>query len=159
MAECKYANCVVEGKAIKDWMKSDEGLVDYDKCEFRKNVSNSEEIVILDLGEFEFDDEVRETRWHNGVDMARIAACVKYGEPYFGMSLVTAMNGDDYVRIFFRKFIGATIPEFILYFYRLVDGDIYISETNYHVFVKGRRGTVEEWEAAVEELSRKARNL
>lgn len=43
MAECKYADAVVEGKKIKDWMKSDEGLVDYDKCEFRKNVSNTKE--------------------------------------------------------------------------------------------------------------------
>ena len=35
------------------------------------------------------------------------------------------------------------------------DGDIYISETNHHVFVKGRKYTQEEWEDAVEKLSKK----
>lgn len=157
MAECKYAEVVVEGRKIRDWMKSDEGLVDYDKCEFRKNVSNSEEFLIYDLGEFEYDPDVRESRWCNGVDLARVAACIKYGRRYDGMGIVTAMDGDDYVRIFFNNFIGANLTDFIFYFYRVLDGDIYISETNYHVFVKGRRGTDEEWEAAVEALKNKSR--
>ena len=158
MAECQYADCVIEGKTIKDWMKSDEGLVDYKKCKFRKNVSISDQFIIYDLGEYEFDSSVGETTWCNGVDLARVAACVKYGEPYGGMSLVTAINGDDYVRIFFHNFIGATIPEFILYFFRLLDGDIYISETNHHVFVKGRSGTDEEWDAAAKVLKAKWRH-
>ena len=157
MAENKYADCIVEGKPIKEWLKSDEGLVDYEKCEFLKNVSNSDEIVIYDLGEYVFDPDVRKSRWCNGVDLARVAACVKYDESYEEQNIVTAMNGDDYVRIFFNNFIGASIQEFILYFYYLLNGDIYISETNGHVFVKGCKGSDEEWEAAVEVLKSKAR--
>lgn len=154
MAEFEYANNVVDGKKLSEWLKSDEGLVDYSKCKFRHNVSNSPDIVIFDLDEYEFDPDVGETTYHNGVDLARVAACVKYGSPYKGMSLVTALNGDDYVRIFFNNFVGATIQDFIIYFFRLLDGDIYISETNYHVFVKGRpAATEEECKATVEKLS------
>lgn len=41
----------------------------------------------------------------------------------------------------------------MIYFLRLLDGDVYISETNYHVFAKGRLPkTKEEWHDAVEEL-------
>ncbi len=159
MAEFKYANIVVDGKKLSEWLKSDEGLVDYSQCKFRKNVSNTEDIVIFDLDEYEFDPDVGETTYHNGVDLARVAACVKYGSPYKGMSLVTALNGDDYVRIFFNSFIGATIQDFIVYFFQLLDGDIYISETNYHVFIKGRSGySQEEWSATVDELYRKNRH-
>lgn len=39
-----------------------------------------------------------------------------------------------------------------MYFLQLLDGEIYISETNYHVFVKGRTYEREEWKEAVEEL-------
>ena len=152
MAEYKYADAVVDGKKIKDWMKSDEGLVDYEKCEFRKNVSNTDKFIIYDLGEYEYDPDVRQTVYCNGVDLARVAACVRYGAQYDGMSLVTAFNGDDYVRIFFNTFENATIRDFIVYFFHLLDGDIYISETNYRVFVKGREGEEEEWKAVVEEL-------
>lgn len=152
MAECKYADVVVDGKRIKDWVKSDEDLVDYAKCEFLSNVSNTDGTVIYDLGEYEYDSKVEETRYCNGVDLARVAACVKYGEQYDGMRFVTAINGDDYVRIFYNSFRDATIQDFIIYFFRLLDGDIYISETNYRVYVKGRVGTEEEWKAAVEEL-------
>ena len=52
MAEFKFADAVVDGKKMSEWLKSDEGLVDYSKCEFGKNVSNSEDIGIYDLGEF-----------------------------------------------------------------------------------------------------------
>lgn len=157
MAECKYANEVVDGKKIKDWMKSDEGLVDYKKCEFGKNVSNTEAFKIYDLGEYEYDPDVRQTVYCNGVDLARVAGCVKYGEKYDGMSLVTAFNGDDYVRIFFNSFENATIQDFIMHFFQVLDGDIYISETNYRVFVKGRSYTDEEWKEAVDKLKAKKR--
>lgn len=157
MAECKYADAVVDGKKIKDWMKSDEGMVDYEKCKFRKNVSNTERFVIYDLGEYEYDPDVRQTVYCNGVDLARVAACVKYGEQYDGMSLYTAINGDDYVRIFFNSFENATIQDFIMYYFRVLDGDIYISETNYRVFVKGRSYTDEEWRDAVDKLTAKYR--
>jgi len=155
MAECKYADEVVNGKMVKDWMKSDEGLVDYSKCEFGKNVSNSEEFIIYDLGEYEYDPEVLQTVYCNGVDLARVAGCVKYGEQYNGMRYITAINGDDYVRIFFNTFEKATIQDFIIYFFQLLDGDIYISETNYRVFVRGRSYTEEEWKEAVDELMAK----
>jgi len=157
MEECKYADAIVDGKKIKDWMKSDEGLVDYEKCEFRKNVSNTKEFIIYDLGKYEYDPDVRQTVYCNGVDLARVAGCVKYGEQYDGMSIVTAFNGDDYVRIFFNTFENATIQDFIMYFFQVLDGDIYISETNYRVFVKGRSYTDEEWKEAVEKLTAKSR--
>lgn len=157
METFRYAEAVVDGKKIKDWLKSDEGLVNYEACEFRKNVSNTKGIVIYDLGEYEYDPEVGETTYCNGVDLARVLGAVKYGVPYKGMSLYTALNGDDYVRIFYHDFRDATIQDIILGHLRLLDGDIYISETNYHVFVKGRIGTEEEQIAAIEELRSRAR--
>jgi len=152
MAEFEYGEVVVEGKQLKDWLKSDEGLVDYKRCKFGRNVSNKKGIIIYDLGEYEFDPQVGETTYHNGVDLARVAGAIKYGDPYKGMSLYTALNGDDYVRIFMGSFSEITIKDFVMYFLQLLDGDIYISETNYHVFVKGRTYDEEEWKAAVEEL-------
>ena len=160
MAEFKFADAVVDGKKMSEWLKSDEGLVDYSKCEFGKNVSNSEDIGIYDLGEFEYDPDVRETRYCNGVDLARVAGCAKYNEPYYGMSVFTAFNGDDYVRIFYNSFRDVTIRDFVIYFFQMLDGDIYVSETNYHVFVKGRFYDEEEWHAAVDELySRQTKKL
>lgn len=153
-----YADCVVEGKKISDWVKSDEGLVDYEKEEFGLNVSNSKDYVIFDLGEYEYDATVNVTRYHNGLDLARVAGSVKYHEPYGGMHPMTAINGDDYVRIFYNGFRDASIQDFVIYFFQLLDGDIYISEKNYHVYVKGREPvSQEEWEAAVHELYKKQR--
>ena len=160
MADFKFADAVVAGKKMSEWLKSDEGLVDYSKCGFGKNVSNKENIGIYDLGEFEYDPGVGETRYCNGVDLARVAGCIEYGEPYYGMSPITALNGDDYVRIFYNSFRDITIKDFVLYFFRILDGDIYVSETNYHVFVKGRFYEEEEWHAAVDELySRQRKSL
>lgn len=156
MESFKYANIVVDGKKLSEWLKSDEGLVDYSKCKFGHNVSNTENYIIYDLGEYEYDSTVVETRYCNGVDLARVAGCAKYHASYYNMSVVTALNGDDYVRIFYNSYRNATIQDFVLYFFRILDGDIYISETNHHVFVKGRFcESDEEWRAAVEELSTK----
>ena len=152
MAEFEYADIEVAGKKLKDWLKSDEGLVNYSKCKFLKNVSNTKDVIIIDLGEYEHDPTVGETTYCNGVDLARVAGCVRYSEPYKGMHPVTALNGDDYVRIFMHSFENISIEDFVIYFFRLLDGVIYISETNYHVFVKGRNGSDEEWKAAVDEL-------
>ncbi len=33
---------VVDGKPLREWLKSDEGLVDYDRLECGRNVSNTE---------------------------------------------------------------------------------------------------------------------
>lgn len=88
MGKFEYAEDVVEGKKLKDWLKSDEGLVDYEKCEFGNNVSNKKGIIIYDLGEFEHDPDVKETTYFNGVDMARVIAALKYGTPYKGMSIL-----------------------------------------------------------------------
>lgn len=152
MAEFEYAEIEVAGKKLKDWLKSDEGLVDYSKCKFGKNVSNTEDFIIIDLGEYEYDPEVTQTTYCNGTDLARVAGCARYSEPYKGMSDFTAYNGDDYVRIFKNSFSDISMQDFVLYFFRLMDGVIYISDTNYHVFVRGREGSDEEWKAAVEEL-------
>lgn len=158
MEDFRYADVVVDGKKMSEWLKSDENLVDYSKCKFGSDVSNSDAYVIYDLGEYEYDPTVVKTRYHNGVDLARVAGCIKYWKSYYGMSLITAMNGDDYVRIFYNTFADATIQDFVVYFFRIVDGDIYVSETNYHVFVKGRLcDTQEEWAAAVDALYAKER--
>ena len=152
MGKWTDGDAIVAGKTIREWTKSDEGLVDYSKCEFKKNVSNNKEYMIFDLGEFEHDPEVRKTVYCNGVDLARVAGCVHYDEPYKGMSYYAAVNGDDYVRIFMHSFKEITIEDFVMYFFRMLGGDIYISETNHHVFVKGRDSSEEEWKNAVEEL-------
>ena len=157
MGEFQYAEIVVDGKKLKDWLKSDEGMVNYEACEFRKNVSNTKGIVIFDLGEYEFDPDVGETRYCNGVDLARVLAVREYGVPYKGMSMVTALNGEDYVRIFYNTYRDVTIKDIVFGYFKLLDGDVYISETNYHVFVKGRIATDEEWQATVEELRSRAR--
>ncbi len=45
-----------------------------------------------------------------------------------------------------------------MYFLQLLDGDIYISDYNYRVYVKGRKPSgQEEWEAAVHALYQKSR--
>ena len=147
---------IVLGKPIKEWARSDEGMVDYSKCEFKRNVSNNDEYVIYDLGEYEFDPEVKETTYCNGVDLARVAGAVLYDKPYKGMNDYVAFNGDDYVRIFMHSFRDITTEDFVMYFCHILDGDIYISETNHHVFVKGRGYTQEEWEAAVDKLYSKS---
>lgn len=152
MAEFEYANYEVEGKKLKDYLKSDQGLVDYEKCEFGKNVSKQKGIIIYDMGEFEHDPEVAETTYFNGVDMARVVAGLKYGVPYKGMRLYDALEGDSYVRNFAMWYTELSVEDYVLYFFRLLDGDVYISETNYHVFVKGRTSEEEEWKEAVNKL-------
>lgn len=152
-----YADIVVDGKPLKDWLKSDEGLVDYKKCEFRHNVSTSPDIIIYDLGEYEHDPSVGITHYHNGVDLARVAGCILYKEPYKGMSPITALNGSDYVNVVYGSFKDATTQDFIVYYVHLLNGDIYISDTNYHVFLKGRPAdSEEEWKAVVDELYSRA---
>lgn len=154
MSEFKYANVTIDGHKLIDLLQSDKGMVDYSNCEFGKNVSTTKEYVIFHLGEYEYDSSVRPI-YHNGLDLSRIAACSKFHTPYGGMRLTTALEGDDYMRIFFNAYLGATIQDFIFYFFSLIDGDMYISETNYHVYVKGRIGTEEEREKFIEILSEK----
>ena len=146
-------NAVVAAKTINEWLKSDEELVDYSKCEFKKNVSNNEDYIIFDLGEYEHDPDVRQTIYRNGVDLARVVGCICFDEPYKGMRYMTAIEGDDYLHTFLRAFRNVSIDDFVLYFCHLLDGDIYISEENHHVFVKGRRGTEEDWKEAADELN------
>lgn len=150
-------NGIVNGKFIKDWVQSDEGMVDYSKCEFKRNVSNNEEYVIFDLGEYEYDPDVGQTTYRNGVDLARVVGAIQYDEPYKGMRYMTALEGDDYVRNFLYAFDDVTIDDFVLYFFHLLDGDIYISEINHHVFIKGKKPTEEEWQDAVEKFNSKRR--
>ena len=157
MSEFKYENVIIEGQKLTDLLQSDEGMVDYSNCEFGKNVSTTKEYVIYHLGEYEYDSSVKPI-YYNGLDLSRIAACSKYHTPYGGMRLFTALEGDDYMRIFFNCYVGATIEEYIFYFFSLIDGDMYISKTNYHVYVKGRIGTKEEREKVIEILKEKYKN-
>lgn len=41
---------VIDGRPLKERLKSDEGLVDYSKCEFGADVSNNPKYRIFDLG-------------------------------------------------------------------------------------------------------------
>lgn len=157
MTEFEYADVEVEGRKIKYWLKSDEGLVDYSKCEVGENVSNNEDYMIYDMGEFEHDPDVLDTTYFNAVDMARVIGGWEYGDSYKGMSPYDAYEGDSYVRNFAYRYANLTVEDYVIYFFHLLDGDVYISETNYHVFVKGRKGTDEEWAAAVEKLKSKRR--
>ncbi|MBQ7926766.1 MAG: hypothetical protein IJ335_10810 [Lachnospiraceae bacterium] len=154
----EYADCIADGKQIRDWVQSDQGMVDYEKSKFGVNVSKVKDYVIFDLGDYEYDDSVNVTKYHNGLDLSRVAGCIKYNTPYGGMKLITAINGDDYVRVFYGSFEEATIQDFVLYFLQLLDGDIYISDYNYRVYAKGRKPSgQEEWEAAVHALYEKCR--
>ncbi|MCR5509463.1 MAG: hypothetical protein K6F54_00695 [Lachnospiraceae bacterium] len=145
---------IVDGRPLREWLKSDEGMVDYDKLEFGHNVSNTEDYLIYDLGMFYHDSSVGETRYHNGVDLARVAAVNVMGAyrpiEYDTVDLYSALEGDDYTRIFFNSVRNATIADFIFRFFKIIDGDLYISETCHHVFIKGRFGTSEERKAFVE---------
>ena len=149
-------NIVVDGKALSEWVMSDNGLVDYSKLRFGYNVSNTKGRVIFDLGEYEFDPDVRKTVYRNGVDLARVAACARYSAAYKGMHPKTAIDGWDHMMSFLGGYKGATIDEYVLYFFEILDGDIYISETCHHVFVSGRAcRSQEEWTAAVNAMAPK----
>lgn len=150
-----YLEEIVDGKPVKEWLQSDEGLVDYEKAGLLKNISASKEFIIGDLGEYYIDPSVGLTTWRNGVDLARVVACLKFKVPYNKMRFTTAMEGDDYVRSFFYGYPKAGIEDFIVYFFQLIDGDIYISETTHHVYVKGRNPNEEQWKAAVDVLATK----
>lgn len=153
MGEFKYAEIEVDGKKLKDWLQSDEGLVDYSKTKARKNVSNTKGIVIYDLGDYVFDTDVRPQYYCNGVDLSKVAAVARYEVSYDGMSLKTALDGDDHARVFVNSFENPTVEDFVIYFFQLLEGDVYISETSYRVYVKGRIPADEaEWKAAVDEL-------
>ena len=149
-------NDVVDGKTLSEWVMSDHGLVDYSKLKFGHNVSNTKGRVIFDLGEYEFDPDVRETVYQNGVDLARVAACARYHTEYKGMRFKTAIDGWDHMMSFLHGYRNATISDYVIYFFQILDGDIYISETCHHVFVSGRACTSqEEWAAAVDEMGKK----
>ena len=152
-------NTIVEGKSLREWLKTDNGLVDYDKCEFGADVSNNSEWRIFDLGKFYHDPSVMKTRYHNGVDLARVAgvATSYRDEEYDNLSYKSALDGDDYVTIFFNQIENATIADFVFRFFHIIDGDIYISETCERVFVKGRRGSEEELMRFVESFNSRIR--
>ena len=69
-------NDIVDGKALSEWVMSDDGLVDYSKLKFGHNVSNTKDRVIIDLGEYEFDPDVRKTVYQNGIDLARVLKAI-----------------------------------------------------------------------------------
>lgn len=149
-------NAVVDGKALSEWVMSDNGLVDYSRLKFGYNVSNTKGHVVIDLGEYEYDPDVRETAYRNGVDLARVSACARYGAAYKGMRYKTAIDGWDHLMSFLGGYRGATIEEYVLYFFKILDGEVYISETCHHVFVSGRACTTqEEWTAAVDAMAEK----
>ncbi|MBQ9143308.1 MAG: hypothetical protein IJX63_16195, partial [Lachnospiraceae bacterium] len=88
---------------------------------------------------------------------ARVAAVAEFDAPYDDVSPSEALEGDDFVRLFFDAFMNPTIQEFIMYFFHYMGVDIYISETCYRVFLKVRKCTEEEWKVAVEALYSKQR--
>ena len=49
--------------------------IDYNNTNFFANVSTKDDLVVYYLGQFEEDPDVKETRYHNGLDLVRIAAC------------------------------------------------------------------------------------
>ncbi len=155
MENFKFADVIVEGKRIADYVKSDEGLVDYSIDEFLVNVSSSDEFIIYDLGEYLHDSRVGKTTYYEGLDLARVTACAQFHTTYHKMSFVTAMEGDDYTRVFFQSFRKPTIEDYIFYYFHLLDGDLYISNHNYHVYVKGRIGTEEERKETLDCLAQK----
>ena len=111
-------NDVVDGKTLSEWVMSDHGLVDYSKLKFGHNVSNTKGRVIFDLGEYEFDPDVRETVYQNGVDLARVAACARYHTEYKGMRFKTAIDGWDHMMSFLHGYRNATISDYVIYFSR-----------------------------------------
>ncbi|MBE5963417.1 MAG: hypothetical protein IKL73_05560 [Lachnospiraceae bacterium] len=112
--------------------------IDYNNTNFFANVSTKDDLVVYYLGQFEEDPDVKETRYHNGLDLVRIAACSECHTPYNGMQLDYQYTGDDLVRIFYNHYENATIQDFIKRFFDLNDGDMYISSINNGVYVEGR---------------------
>lgn len=98
-----------------------------------------------------------ETRYHNGVDLTRVAGiATSYSdEDYDTIRNTTTLDGDLSVQIFFGQMRNSTIQDFVYLFFHVIDGDIYISETNHRVFVKGRTGTEEEIIAFVNDYNQR----
>ena len=157
MGEFRYANVVVDGKPLGEWLKDDAGMVNYEMDKFGHNVSTNPDYVIYDLGKFLYDPSVRETRYQNGVDLARVAASVHYWVPYHEVDDFEAINGDDLVRIFFNALEDVTVTDFNLNFFKLLDAEIYISKENFKVYVKGRIGSDEEREKVIADYERRLR--
>ncbi len=155
MKKFQYADVIVEGKPLGEWLQDDSGMVNYENKKFGRNVSLQKDLVIYDLGQFWYDPGVMETRYQNGVDLARVAACFYYGVPYHEVDDFEAINGDDLVRIFFNALEDVTMADFNLNFFKLLDGEIYISKNSHKVYVKGRIGTDEERQAAIDDYERR----
>lgn len=65
MAEFEYAEIEVEGKKIKDWLKSDEGLVDYKKCEQEQDAWMIGPLIFYETSGFLFTRHSAMQSWLN----------------------------------------------------------------------------------------------
>lgn len=141
---------VINGKPLSEWLKDDDGKVDYSRAEFGKNISNTKGYVVFDMGEFVVDPEVC-TDYVNGVDMIRLAGAAYNADPYDDrMDMITPYDGEDVYRIFMLGMENPTLEDFILNFFKLINGNVYISRTTRHVYVTGNIGPEDAWNRAVD---------
>lgn len=95
-----YNNIIIEGKSLAEWMKPDLDFIDYNNTTFFANVSTDNTFTVYYLGQYEYDPDVKDTTYHNGLDLARIAACSECHAPYNNMFADYPLTGDSLVRIF-----------------------------------------------------------
>lgn len=132
-----YNNIIIEGKSIAEWMKPDLDFIDYSNTTFFANVSTDKAFTVYYLGQYEYDPDVKDTTYHNGLDLARIAACSECHAPYNNMFADYPLTGDSLVRIFFNHYPNANIADYIERFFNLGDGDVFIGR-NLGIYVIGR---------------------
>ena len=151
MALTKDMNAIVDGKRIRDWLMPDKNIVK--SGDLFENISKNQDVVIYDFGPFVVDDEVVQTWYSNGVDLARAYAASYWKVPYDEVNDYEAIEGHDYVRISYDQIRDCSVADFITYRYNLLDGYFYISKESGHVMLYGRRGDEKERNAVYEEIS------
>ena len=144
----------LEDKYLVDYLIDDEQYIDpekRDKKELFLNISKNKDLVIYDLGPFWHDPSVNETTYINGVDLARVMGCLVFGRGYFLLDDYQALEGDDYFRIFLHSIKEFSIEKFVMYEFKLLNGNVYISKGDLNVHVSGRQAKDEaEWKEYVE---------
>lgn len=143
----------IQGKKIIDYLIDDTNYIDKEKRaknEIFSNISNDENTIVWDIGPFWYNPSVVETTYFNGVDLARVIGSAEFGVPFNEVNDYEALEGDDYFRSYLHAAKSFSIESFVLYEYKLLDGNIYISKENLHVHISGRMAKdQDEWNEAV----------
>lgn len=143
-------NIEIDGKKLSDlYINDDNEVVDLDgEDKFGVNISNNDNIVIVDLGRYRFDKDVCETTYVNGVDIAVLHACFLFNTSYDEVDDYESREGYDYTMCFMRGMKEFRIEDFLMYYLSIINGTVYISEFDLHVHIKGTKPDGSIWESA-----------